>query len=165
MSSPDVPRPHPGYSICNGMKIKMNREEIKQYIPHRDPFLLVDLVEVIEPEKFIRAVKYVTADEPHFKGHFPGRPVMPGVLMIEALAQAGGVLMAKTFDWPANHGNFFVLAGIDDARFKRVVEPGDTLILEVEVLKARRDLWKVLGKASVKGELACSAEIMMARGR
>lgn len=143
----------------------MNREEIKQYIPHREPFLLVDAVERIEPEKSIRALKYVTADEPHFKGHFPGKPVMPGVLIVEALAQAGGILMAKSLNWPANHGNFFLLAGVDNARFKRVVEPGDTLVLEVEVLKMRRDLWKVLGRASVAGELACSAEIMMARGR
>lgn len=143
----------------------MNQEEIKQYIPHREPFLLVDAVEAIEPEKSIRAVRYVKAEEAYFKGHFPGRPVMPGVLIVEALAQAGGILMAKSLNWPANHGNFFLLAGVDEARFKRMVLPGDKLILEVEVLRARRDLWKVLGKASVDGELACSAEIMMARGR
>lgn len=142
----------------------MNHNDVKKYLPHRYPFLYVDKVLAFEENKTIKALKNITNDEPFFQGHFPIRPVMPGVLMVEALAQAAGVLMAKSLQWPENHDNVFFLAGVDKARFKRVVEPGDQLILEIEVLTIRRDLWKVLGKASVEGELACSAEIMMIRG-
>lgn len=142
----------------------MNHNDVKKYLPHRYPFIFVDKVLELEVNKTVKAVKNITNDEPFFQGHFPIRPVMPGVLMVEALAQAAGVLMAKSLNWPENHNNVFFLAGVDKARFKRVVEPGDQLILDIEVITIRRDLWKVLGKASVDGELACSAEIMMIRG-
>ena len=142
----------------------MTHDEVKEYLPHRYPFLYVDTVLALKENESIRAIKNITNDEPFFQGHFPGKPVMPGVIMVEALAQAGGVLMAKSLDWPANHAHIFFLAGVDNARFKRVVLPGDQLILDIEVLKIRRDLWKVHGKASVSGELACSADIMMIRG-
>lgn len=142
----------------------MNNEEIKAYLPHRYPFLLVDKVQRIEANKSIKAIKNVTSNEPCFIGHFPVRSVMPGVLIVEALAQAAGILMAKSLDWPKHYSNVFFLAGIDHVRFKRVVEPGDSLALEVHVLKQRRDLWKFSGKASVENELASSAEFMTIRG-
>lgn len=133
-------------------------------LPHRYPFLLVDRVLTCVPNQSIIAIKNVSVNEPHFTGHFPQSPVMPGVLQIEALAQAAGILIYKTLDQLPNNENWFFLAGVDDARFKKIVEPGDQLRLEVEILKVRRDLWKFKGTATVDGELACSAEIMTARG-
>lgn len=138
--------------------------EILATLPHRYPFLLVDKVVSCVPNQSIVAIKNVSVNEPHFTGHFPQSPVMPGVLQIEALAQAAGILIYKTLDQLPNDENWFFLAGVDDARFKRIVVPGDQLRLEVEILKVRRDLWKFKGTATVDGELACSAEIMTARG-
>ncbi len=143
----------------------IDQDEIKKYIPHRYPFLFVDQILNYEPNKSLRALKNVTHNEYFFQGHFPARAVMPGVIMIEAMAQAAGVLMAKSLDWPENHDNIFFLAGVDNARFKRVVEPGDQLVMDIETIKMRRDLWKVQGTATVEGELACAAEIMMVRGQ
>ena len=143
---------------------KMENKEIKKYIPHRYPFLLVDRVLSYEVEKSLVAIKNVTANEPYFQGHFPVRPVMPGVLMVEALAQASGLLIVKSTDLPEGHEKLFFLAGVDNARFKRVVEPGDQLQLNIEVLKIRRDLWKFLGTATVDGDLACSAELITIKG-
>ena len=137
--------------------------EIKKYIPHRYPFLLVDRVIAIEKHKSLVAIKNVTANEPFFSGHFPIRPVMPGVLIIEALAQAAGLLIVKSIDLLEYHEDIYFFAGIDKARFKRVVEPGDQLQLEIEVLKSGR-LWKFTGKAAVEGQLACEAEFMTIRG-
>jgi 3-hydroxyacyl-[acyl-carrier-protein] dehydratase len=145
--------------------IKMsNINEIMATLPHRFPFLLVDRVLSCEPGKSIVALKNVSVNEPHFTGHFPQSPVMPGVLMIEALAQAAGILIYKTLEAVPSNNNWFYLAGVDNARFKRIVEPGDQLRLEVEIVKVRRDIWKFKGTATVGGELACSAEIMTARG-
>ncbi|HYF97598.1 MAG TPA: 3-hydroxyacyl-ACP dehydratase FabZ [Coxiellaceae bacterium] len=141
----------------------MDINEIKKYLPHRYPFLLVDRVIAFEHDKSIVAIKNVTVNEPFFNGHFPFRPVMPGVLMIEALAQASGLLTLKTLGEEFTPGNLFLFAGVDNARFKRVVEPGDQLILEVEVLKRRRDLCKFKGIARVGDELACEAEFMTIR--
>ncbi|MBX9586835.1 MAG: 3-hydroxyacyl-ACP dehydratase FabZ [Gammaproteobacteria bacterium] len=138
--------------------------DIMSTLPHRYPFLLVDRVLTCVPNQSIIAIKNVSVNEPHFTGHFPQSPVMPGVLQIEALAQAAGILIYKTLDQLPNNENWFFLAGVDDARFKKIVEPGDQLRLEVEILKVRRDLWKFKGTATVDGELACSAEIMTARG-
>lgn len=143
---------------------KMENRDIKKFIPHRYPFLLVDRVLEYEENKTLVAIKNVTANEPYFMGHFPVRPVMPGVLIIEALAQAAGILIVKSIHLPEYHQDIYFFAGVDNVRFKRVVEPGDQLKLAVEVLKVRRDLWKFLGTASVDGEVACTAEIMTIKG-
>ncbi|MFV9989180.1 MAG: 3-hydroxyacyl-ACP dehydratase FabZ [Coxiella endosymbiont of Dermacentor nuttalli] len=133
--------------------------EIKKYIPHRYPFLLVDRVIAMEKHKSLVAIKNITANEPFFMGHFPVRPVMPGVLIIESLAQAAGILIVKSLDLPEYYKDIYFFAGVDNARFKRVVEPGDQLILEVRVLKSGR-LWKFKGEAKVEGQLSCKAEFM-----
>lgn len=138
--------------------------EIMTLLPHRYPFLLVDRVLSCTPNESILAIKNISVNEPQFTGHFPQSPVMPGVLMIEALAQAAGILIYKTLEVLPSPDNWFFLAGVDDARFKRIVIPGDQLQLSVEIVKARRDIWKFKGTATVDGELACSAEIMTARG-
>lgn len=143
---------------------EMRCTDIKKYIPHRYPFLLVDRVIAYEESKAITALKNVTVNEPFFNGHFPAKPVMPGVLMVEALAQTAGLLMAKMLNWPEFHENVCYLAGIDNTRFKRIVEPGDQLILHVELLKSRREIWIFQGKASVGEQLACSTEFIIARG-
>ncbi len=151
----------------------MNINEITQYLPHRFPFLFIDRVLEWEPNQSLLAYKNVTVNEPFFTGHFPERPIMPGVLVIEALAQAIGILMLKSNEPPAGQvpdsrapkkKDVFFLAGVDEARFKRVVEPGDQLQLEVKVLVAKRNIWKCSGVASVAGQLACSAVIMVMRG-
>lgn len=146
------------------MTIKLNIDEIRKFVPHRFPFLLVDKVIAGEPGKTITGIKNVTVNEPFFTGHFPIKPVMPGVLMIEALAQTAGLLMAISLDWPENHDNVCYLAGVDKARFKRVIVPGDQLKLDVEIVKSRRDIWKFQGTASVEDQVACSAEVIIARG-
>ena len=137
--------------------------EIRKYIPHRYPFLLVDRVIAMEKHKSLVAIKNVTVNEPFFSGHFPVRPVMPGVLIVEALAQAAGLLIVKSIDLLEYHEDIYFFAGIDKARFKRVVEPGDQLQLEIEILKSGR-LWKFIGKATVEGQLACGAKFMTIRG-
>ena len=145
------------------MSDELSITEIRRYIPHRYPFLLVDRVIAYDPDKSITALKNVTVNEPFFNGHFPIKPVMPGVLMVEALAQTCGLLMAKILNWPADHSNICYLAGVDNARFKRVVEPGDQLELHVEVVKQRSLIWKFAATASVAGQVACSCEIVIAR--
>ena len=145
------------------MKCLMDIHEVMKYLPHRPPFLLVDQVlEMVEGESII-ALKNVTMNENYFVGHFPNRPVMPGVLIVEALAQAAGILAYKSTNTLPSDGVLYLFAGIDNARFRRVVEPGDQLRLEVKVLRAKRDMWKLEGKALVDGELACSAELLSAR--
>ncbi len=129
-------------------------------IPHRYPFLLVDRVLELEPGKRIVAVKNVSFNEPFFQGHFPGAPVMPGVLIIEALAQAGAVLLLH--DFAERRGKLVYFAGIDEARFRRVVGPGDQLRLTMEVIKLRSRTCKMRGIAEVDGELAAEAEILSA---
>ncbi len=138
--------------------------EIMATLPHRYPFLLIDRVISCEADRSIVALKNISVNEPQFCGHFPQSPVMPGVLMIEALAQAAGILIYKTLKVLPSNDNWFYLVGVDKARFKRIVVPGDQLRLEVEIVKVRRDLWIFKGTATVDGELACSAEIMTARG-
>ncbi|MFA5801728.1 MAG: 3-hydroxyacyl-ACP dehydratase FabZ [Thermoleophilia bacterium] len=135
---------------------QLNREQIKKIIPHRDPFLFLDeIIELIPGERAV-AIKEVRAEEPHFEGHFPGRPVMPGVLMIEALAQAGAVAVLSV---PENSGKLVLFAGIDGVRFKRMVVPGDTLRLEVEMTRMRGTIGKGEASATVDGELACKATL------
>jgi 3-hydroxyacyl-[acyl-carrier-protein] dehydratase len=145
------------------MKGIMDIHEILKYLPHRNPFLLIDrVIEMVEGESLV-AIKNVTMNEDFFMGHFPNRPVMPGVLILEALAQAAGVLAYKSTNTSPSDGVLYYFAGIDNARFRRVVEPGDQLRLEVKVLKCKRDIWKLAGTAHVDGELACSAELLSAR--
>ncbi len=139
--------------------------EVKKYLPHRYPFLMVDKVIEAVPGESIVGIKNVTVNEPFFMGHFPASPVLPGVLMIEALAQVSGILTFVTLGRYRYEEELYYLAGVDNARFKRMVVPGDQLRLEVNVLKMRRDLWKLEGRALVDGELACSAEFMNVRGR
>lgn len=140
----------------------MDIHEVLEYLPHRYPFLLIDRVIEMELGKSLVAIKNVTMNEPFFNGHFPGRPVMPGVLMLEAMAQAGGILAYKTTNTKPSDGVLLYFAAIDNARFRRVVEPGDQLRLEVKVLRAKRDIWKLEGFAYVGDELACSAEFLSA---
>ncbi len=135
---------------------------ILRQLPHRYPFLLVDRVLECEPGKSIRAVKNVTYNEPFFPGHFPGRPVMPGVMMIEALAQAAGILAFVTAGViPDEHTRFFFV-GIDDARFRRPVEPGDQLILTARLERAFKGIWRFSTAALVDGKEVASATMMVA---
>lgn len=142
----------------------MNINEVRKYLPHRYPFLLVDKVLEVEEGKRLLAVKNVSINEPFFAGHFPEQPVMPGVLILEAMAQAAGVLIFTITKRLPSKDNTFYLAGIDNARFKRIVVPGDQLHMEIELLKVKRDIYKFKTQAFVDGDLACSAEIMNARG-
>ena len=129
-----------------------------ELLPHRYPFLLVDRVLESQPGERLRAIKNVSMNEPFFQGHFPSVPVMPGVLIIEALAQATCLLANETAE--VSNNAIYLLVGIDKARFKRQVVPGDQLLLEVELLKRRRGIWVFNAKASVDGKIAASAEIM-----
>ena len=135
----------------------MNREQIKEVLPHREPFLLVDEVEEMEVGKSIVAKKYVTEDEYYFQGHFPGRPIMPGVLIVESLAQAGGITVLSL---PENKGKLAVFASIK--KFKRQVVPGDILTLKVTMERLRKTAGTGLAEAYVGDELACKCEIMFA---
>jgi 3-hydroxyacyl-[acyl-carrier-protein] dehydratase len=133
----------------------VEQAEIQALLPHRYPFLLVDRVKDFEPHKRIVATKNVTVNEPFFPGHFPGRPVMPGVLIVEAMAQAGGVLVFKSGGTVGK--TVMYLTGIDEARFRKPVVPGDQLRFEIEVLKKRPPFWKMQGKAFVENEVVCEA--------
>ncbi|WP_266005841.1 3-hydroxyacyl-ACP dehydratase FabZ [Paucibacter sp. PLA-PC-4] len=138
----------------------MDIHQILKKIPHRYPLLLVDRVLEIEKGKRIRALKNVSINEPHFLGHFPHRPVMPGVLMLEALAQAATVLTLVSLDAELDDKTVCYFAGIDGARFKRPVEPGDQLVLDVTLDRAKASIYKFTGKVWVGDELACEAELM-----
>lgn len=133
---------------------------ILKLLPHRYPFLLVDKVLHIEPSQRIVALKNVTINEPFFQGHFPNRPVMPGVLMLEALAQAAGLLAFASLGVEPDENTVYYFVGIDGARFKRVVEPGDQLTLEVEQLRSKGGIVKFAARAKVGEELAVEAELM-----
>jgi len=137
----------------------LNIDEIMEIIPHRYPFLLIDAVEELEQGKRAVGIKNVTMNEPFFQGHFPEFPVMPGVLIVEALAQTGAVALLSMDDFK---GKIALFAGIDNVRFKRQVRPGDTLRLEVEIVKMRGPIGVGTAKATVGGELACSGELMFA---
>ena len=133
---------------------------IMEYLPHRYPFLLVDRVLELEHGKRIVAIKNVTINEPYFVGHFPHLPVMPGVLMIEALAQAAGILSFETLGRRSDASSVFYFVGIDGARFKRPVVPGEQLRLEVEILRFAKSISKFRGVATVDGAVAAEAELM-----
>jgi len=138
----------------------MDIHEILKKLPHRYPILLVDRVLSMEKGKSIRALKNVTINEPFFTGHFPHRPVMPGVLMLEAMAQAAALLSFDTMGVTPDDKTVYYFAGIDAARFKRPVEPGDQLIMDVELIRAKSGIFKFKGVARVDGNIACEAELM-----
>ena len=139
---------------------RMDIRAILEHLPHRYPFLLVDRVLEIEPGHRILAVKNVSINEPHFTGHFPHVPVMPGVLIIEALAQAAGILSFRTMEKVSDESSVYYFVGIDGARFKRPVSPGDQLKLEVKIERRSRGIWKYRGVATVDSQVVCEAELM-----
>lgn len=138
----------------------MDINEVQEYLPHRYPFLLVDRVIELNLGESIVAIKNVTGNENHFNGHFPGLPIMPGVLIIEAMAQAAGILGFKTLDKKPADGSIYMFAGVDNARFKRQVIPGDQLILKAQYVSDKKGLWKFDCQAFVEDKLACSATIL-----
>lgn len=140
----------------------MDIYEVMQHLPHRYPFLLIDRVVDYVPGEYLKAYKNVTYNEPYFVGHFPHRPVMPGVLILEALAQATGILAFKTTKSKPTEKSLYYFVGVDNARFKQPVEPGDQLFLEVNVLRTMRGVWKFSGEATVDGKMVASGELMCA---
>lgn len=140
----------------------MDVNEVRKYLPHRYPFLLVDRVVELNLGESIIAYKNVTINEPFFNGHFPDHPVMPGVLIVEAMAQAAGILGFKTMDKTPEDGSIYYFVGSDKLRFKRPVVPGDQLQLEAKFNSEKRGIWKFDVKATVEGELVSSATIICA---
>jgi 3-hydroxyacyl-[acyl-carrier-protein] dehydratase len=140
--------------------MEMNIQDVKNYLPHRYPFLLIDRVLELEIGKSLVAIKNVTFNEPQFTGHFPEQPIMPGVMIVEALAQATGILAFKSEVGKPIDGQIYMLVGIDKVRFKRMVEPGDQIRLEVEVMVVKRGIWKFKCRASVEDQTVTIAELM-----
>ncbi|MBQ0754810.1 MAG: 3-hydroxyacyl-ACP dehydratase FabZ [Gammaproteobacteria bacterium] len=140
----------------------MDQIEVRNYLPHRYPFLLIDRVLSVEVGKSVVAIKNVSNNEPFFNGHFPNQPIMPGVLIIEALAQAAGVLGFVSQGKRPSDNSMYVLCGVDKARFKRRVVPGDQLELTATLVAVKRNILKFSGEARVNGELAASAELIVA---
>ena len=136
-------------------------QKIMSLLPHRYPFLLVDRVEELEPGESIKAFKNITINEPFFQGHFPGLPVMPGVLIIESLAQAGGMIVLSV-DEIDTDDKVFLFTGIDKVKFRRPVVPGDKLVLTVSKIRSKMNIWKMRGVATVDGEVAAQGEISAA---
>ena len=137
--------------------------DIMKFLPHRYPFILVDRILELEPGKRVKALKNVTINEPFFQGHFPQSPIMPGVLIMEAMAQAGGVLVIESLP-PEKHGSLVYFMGIDKARFRQPVVPGDQLILEIEMIKSRGKAAKLAGVATVDGKRVAEAEVLATIG-
>lgn len=144
------------------IQLPIEAKDIQKLIPHRYPFLLIDRITAFEPMKSLTAIKNVSMNEPQFQGHFPGFPVMPGVLIIEALAQTCGTL-AILSEGGRKEEEIYFFAGIDNARFKRQVIPGDQLVFEVELLANKRGIGKFKATAKVEGQIAVEAEIMCAK--
>lgn len=141
------------------MKLPLGPKEIRDLIPHRYPFLLVDRIEELEPGVRVAGIKNVSQNEPFFQGHFPDYPVMPGVLIVEAMAQVGAVGVMANEEY---RGKLALFAGIDGVRFRRQVVPGDVLRMEVEISRLRGRVGRGKGRAEVDGELACEGELMFA---
>jgi len=139
---------------------EMDIHEVLEHLPQRFPLLMVDRVLECEPGKRIKALKNVSANEPYFPGHFPGRPVMPGVLILESMAQAAGILVFRTLGRRPDDKSVYYYAGIDNARFKRPVEPGDQLLIEVVILGSKRGVWKFGCTAHVGDNLVAAADIL-----
>jgi 3-hydroxyacyl-[acyl-carrier-protein] dehydratase len=140
-------------------------EAILERLPHRFPFLMVDRVLSVTPGRTIVALKNVTANEAHFVGHFPGHPVMPGVLMVEALAQTGGILVWESIDRDERPGSILYLLGIENTRFKQTVTPGDQIVLKAELTKHKRNVWFFHCIAEVNETVVVEADIIMASGK
>lgn len=144
------------------MKDSIDIIRILDLLPHRYPFILVDRITAYQPFEYLKAIKNVTVNEPFFQGHFPGNPIMPGVLMIEALAQASAILSNLSRQPKPGHAYLYYFAGIDNAKFKHVVLPGDQLHLKVELLGTKRDFWRMHGEVFVEDKCVCSADLMSA---
>ena len=140
--------------------MQLNINEIFEYLPHRYPFLLIDQVIHVEPGQSLKAIKNVSFNEPQFNGHFPNQPIMPGVLIVEALAQATGILAFTSEVKKPKPNQIYMLVGIDNVRFKRTVIPGEQLELTVEVITVKRGIWKFAGKATVNGKTVTAATLM-----
>ncbi len=140
--------------------VDMDIHQVLSHLPQRFPILMIDRVMECEPGKRILALKNVSANEPYFPGHFPHRPVMPGVLILEAMAQAAGILVFRTLDRKPDDKSVYYYAGIDNARFKRPVEPGDQLMIEVTILGSKRGIWKFGCTARVGDTLVAEADIL-----
>lgn len=144
-------------------KMPMTYDSLKRYLPHRYPFMLVDRVVECQPNECIKGLKNVSINEPYFKGHFPDEPIMPGVLMIEAMAQISGVLGFISEGLTAEDGYLYLFAGVDKVRFKRQVIPGDQLVLTANLVMKKRSIYKFDCSVHVDDELAASAQVMIAR--
>lgn len=141
-------------------EVEMDINDVLKYLPHRYPMLLIDRVIRCEPGKSLTAMKNVTYNENFFQGHFPNRPVMPAVLILEAMAQATGIFALKSLGTLPNERSIYYFVGVDKARFRRPVEPGDQMQIDVRLIRTARGVWKVESDASVDGEVAASAELM-----
>ena len=142
--------------------MKINKEDIKKYLPHREPFLFVDeIIEVIE-NKEIHATKYINEDEYFLNGHFPNNPIFPGVIIIEALGQASGILGFVSMNKTPEEGSIYVLAGVDKVRFRKRIRPGDNIDLFSKVVSEKRGIWKFDCRAELDNKLVCSAIILCA---
>ncbi len=142
--------------------MKINKEDIKKYLPHREPFLFIDEVVQIKENKEIHAIKLIHEDEHLLKGHFPGNPIFPGVIIIEALGQASGILGFVSMNKTPEEGSIYVLAGVDKVRFRKRVRPGDTIDLISKVVGEKRGIWKFDCRAELDNELICTATILCA---
>ena len=140
----------------------LSKEEVLKYLPHRDPFLFIDEVISLEDGKNIHAVMHVRDENIFLEGHFPGNPIVPGVILIEAMGQASGILGFKTMDKTPEEGSIYVLAGVDKVRFRKRVRPGDTIDIYSKVLGEKRGIWKFDCRAELDDELVCSAIILCA---
>ena len=138
----------------------LNSDQIKNLLPHRYPFLLLDRVIEFEKNKYLTAIKNVTANEPFFQGHFPEQAIMPGVLIIEAMAQASAILGELSMDTSPQEGALYYLVGVDKARFRKIVEPGDQLSLKVDFVTVRRNIWKFSATARVDKSIVASAILL-----
>jgi 3-hydroxyacyl-[acyl-carrier-protein] dehydratase len=144
------------------MDVDIKIEEIKQYLPHRYPMLFLDRVTELELGKYVKGYKNITTNEPFFMGHFPGKEIMPGVLILEAMAQVSGILGFKTMNKTPEEGSIYYFVGADNLRFKRPAVPGDKLVLESTVLTNKKGVWKFDCVASVENELVAKATILCA---
>ncbi len=142
--------------------MKIGREDISKYLPHRDPFLFIDEVIALKKGEEIHAIKHIQEDEYFLQGHFPNNPIFPGVIIVEALGQASGILGFVTMNKTPEEGSIYVLAGVDKVRFRKRVRPGDILNLHSKIINEKRGIWKFECKAEVEGDLICSANILCA---